>query len=196
MRRHYLWICFILLFETSGLSAQTSPLKICVSQNGDGYDALHLARELSSRKLESGSPITVVAITGKVLSAREERELADQSSPFQRVLLNEKTLKSRTDEIERLGCDYNIQVWRLPGAVAPDVNGTADNPSTAPRVAGGPPTSDSETVSYELRKAGSKKVLARGLAPPMTVFVRQGRRVFSPNSLFADQVVKKLNSPH
>jgi hypothetical protein len=186
MRKHHLWLCIILLFAAPELSAQTSLLKVCVSQDGEGYDALRLARELSSRKQESGSPIAVVAITGKVLSAREERELADPSSPFERVLLKGQTSKARSDDIERLGCEYNIQVWHLESAAAIDVNGTADNPST---IQGVP-----ETVSYELRKAGSKKVLARGVAPPRTVFVKQGRRVFNPYPLFADQIVKKLNS--
>lgn len=186
MRKQYLWLYFVLLFAAPRLSAQASPLKVCVSQNGDGYDALQLARELSSRKLEAGSPIGVVAITGKALSAQEERELADRSSRFERVVVKEKSLKARSDEIERLGCDYTVQVWHLDGAAAPDVNGTADNPSTAPGVP--------ETVSYELRKAGSKKVLARGVAPPRMVFVRQGRRMFDPYPLFADQILKKLNS--
>jgi hypothetical protein len=186
MRKHHLWLCFILLFAAPELSAQTSLLKVCVSQDGEGYDALRLARELSSRKLESGTPLAVVAMTRKVLSSQEEQELADRTSLFVRVLLKEQTAKARSDEIERLACDYNIQVWHHESAASLDVNGTADNPST---IQGVP-----ETVSYELRKAGSKRVLARGLAPPRTVFVRQGRRVFNPYPLFADQIVKKLNS--
>jgi hypothetical protein len=194
MRKHHLWLCFILLFAAPELSAQTSLPKVCVSQDGEGYDALRLARELSSRKLESGTPLAVVAMTRKVLSSQEEQELADRTSLFVRVLLKEQTAKARSDEIERLACDYNIQVWHHESAASLDVNGTADNPSTAPGVAGGPSTSDPETVSYELRKAGSKKVLAQGLAPPRTVFVRQGHRVFNPYPLFADQIVKKLNS--
>jgi len=57
-----------------------------------------------------------------------------------------------------------------------------------------PPMGDRTMVGYELRKAGAKKMLARAAAPPLTVFVRQGRRVFNPYSLFADQIAKKLNS--
>src|SRR2546429_6062709 len=42
-----------------------------------------------------------------------------------------------------------------------------------------PPMDDRTMVGYELRKAGAKKMLARAAAPPLTVFVRQGRRVGS-----------------
>ena len=102
MRKHHLWLCFILLFAAPELSAQTSLPKVCVSQDGEGYDALRLARELSSRKLESGTPLAVVAMTRKVLSSQEEQELADRTSLFVRVLLKEQTAKARSDEIERL----------------------------------------------------------------------------------------------
>jgi len=51
---------------------------------------------------------------------------------------------------------------------------------------------DRTMVGYELRKAGAKKMLARAAAPPLTVFVRQERRVFNPYSLFADQIQHQL----
>jgi hypothetical protein len=176
-------------------SAQALPLRICVSQDGAGYDALHLARELSSRKQEIGSSVAVVAITGKTLSAREELEWAPQNSSFERVILKGQTSKDRSAEIEQVGCEYNVQVWRHEGAPAVDLmNGAAGSPNPAPRAAGVALPNDPETVSYELRRAGSKKVLSRAVAPPMTVFVKQGRRVFDPYSLFTGQIVKKLHN--
>jgi hypothetical protein len=181
MRAHSLWLSFVLLFAAPQFSAQASPLKVCVSQDGEGYDALQLARELSTRKLQSGASLSMVATTEKALSAEEEHKLTNPETPFVRVLLTEKTAKARSAEVERLGCDYNIKVWfheSLPSLME-----------------GAAPPGDRTTVSYELRKAGSKKVLARAAAPPLTVFVRQERRVFNPYSLFADQILKKLNSP-
>src|SRR5947209_15487773 len=56
-----------------------------------------------------------------------------------------------------------------------------------------PPMGDRTMVGYELRKAGAKKMLARAAAPPLTVFVRQGRRVFNP---YSDRKSTRLNSSH
>jgi hypothetical protein len=194
MRRRCVWLGFFLVFGVPGIHAQVNPLKVCVSQYDEGKDALRLARELSSRKLGSGTPFAVVAITGKVLAAPEEQKLADQGAPVVRVLLTEKSAKVRSAEIERLGCDYDIQVSYHESADNFDANSPAGIPSPAPGSPRIEPSGDRETVGYELRKTGSKKVIARAVAPPLTVYVRQGRRVFNPYILFADQIVKKLNS--
>lgn len=183
-------LCFsiILLFAASGLSAQTKPLKVCVSQDGEGRDALRLAQELSSRKLKSGASLAVVVMTGKGISVVPEHNLAHTQSL---VPLLDKTENARA-EIERLGCDYSIKVWYHESADNFDTNSPAGLPSPFP----GPTiplSGDRTTVTYELRKAGSKKIVARASAPPLTVYVRQGRRVFNPYQLFANQIVKKLD---
>jgi hypothetical protein len=144
--------------------------------------------------LGSGTPLAVVAITGKVLSAPEEQKLADSGSPFVRVLITEKNARVRSAEIERIGCDYDIRVSYHESADNFDANSPAGIPSSTPGSPRIEPSGDRETVGYELRKSGSKKVLARAIAPPLTVYIRQGRRVFNPYILFADQIVKKLNS--
>jgi len=172
MRKHCLCLSFILISAASQLSAETNPLKVCVWQDDEGYDAFRLARQLASRKLDSGASLALVVITGKVLGIKEEQRLADPATPFARVVQKEQTAKARSAEVERLGCDYAIMVWYHEGA------GRFDQTS----------------VGYKLRKAGSKKVLAGASAPPFTVFVRQGRWVFDPYLLFANQIVKKLNS--
>lgn len=193
MRKQGVWLSFILLLPASKLSAQANPLKLCVSQDDEGYDALRLARELSSRKLRSGAPFTMVAITEKALSAEDEHKLADPATPYVRILLTEKAAKARSAKLESLGCDYDIKVRYHESADNFDTNSPAGLPSPSPGLPAIPLSGDRTTVGYELRKAGSKKVLARATAPPQTVFVRQGGRVFNPYSLFADQIVKKLD---
>jgi hypothetical protein len=192
MRKHCFWLSFVLLFAASKFAAQTNPLKVCISQDGEGYDALRLARELSSRKLESGVSLAVLAIKGKALSAEEEHKLTDPGTPFARLLLKEQTAKARSAEMERLGCDYNIKVW-YHESVDNFANPPAEIPSTAAGTPRPEPIGDRDMVGYELRKAGSNKVLARANLPPRTVYVRQGRRVFNPYPQFANQIVKKLN---
>lgn len=190
MRIYSLWLGFVLL-AASSVFAQSNSLKACISQDGEGSDALRLAGELSSRKLKSGASVIVVATTGKGRSVGGERNLAQTQS---RVALLDKTEKARA-EIEQLRCDYNIKVFyheRL--AEIFDANSPADIPGSVSATLGPQPNEDRTTVSYELRKAGSKKILARASAPPLTVYVRQGRRVFNPYSLFADQILKKLDS--
>lgn len=181
-----LWLSFILLLPASGLSAQTSSLKVCVSQDAKGYDALRLARELSSRKLESDASLAVVVMTGKALSAEDEKVLGLTSAPpFTRVLFTEKTAKARKAQLEQLECGYRIEVWYHERV---DIF----NPDSSPTP--GNPAGDQTRVGYELRKTGNNRVLVRASLPPLTVYVKQGRRVFNPYSLFADQIVKKLNS--
>jgi len=185
----------LLLFAASALSAQTYPLRLCVSQNEEGYDALKLSLALSSRRLKSGASLAIVAITGKELrpedAARElrpeeRRSLTDPSTlPFARLLLTEKSEKARNARIEQLGCDYNIKVFFHQSAEIFDSDGPGPGPA---------PNEDRTYVEYELRKAGSKKLLERSSAPPRTIFVRQGRRLFDPYALFADQIIKKLDS--
>ena len=193
MRRHSLWLGFILFLSASGLSAQKGPLKVCVSQDGEGYDAFRLARQLSARKLKSGASLAVVAITGKALSAKEEHDLADPATPFVRVLLLEWTDKSRDAALERLGCEYNIKIWYHESADSFDANAPAGVPSPGPGSPKVPPTGDQTSVGYELRKAGNKKVIAGGTAPPGGVYARTGAPKSDPYLLFANQIVKKLN---
>ena len=194
MRTRRLYVSFFFLFATSGISAQSNPLKICVSQDDEGYDALRLARELSSRKLKNGAAFAVVAITGKVLSAEEEQKLTHPGLPFVRILLTERSAKERSSQIERLGCDYNIKVSYHQSADDFDANSPAGIPSPAAGAPDIPPSGDRTMIGYELRKSGSKKILARASAPPRTVYVRQGRREFNPYPLFANQIVNKLES--
>jgi hypothetical protein len=194
MRTHILRLSFVLVFATSGLFAHSTPLKLCVSQDSEGYDALRLARELSSRKLKSGAFLAVVVISTHELSTEEEHKLADPSAPFARVLLAEKTPKARDAEIERLGCDYIVRVWLHESADNFDANSPAGIPNPMPGASAPPPMGDRTVIGYELRKPASKKVLARATAPPMTVYVRQGRRVFNPYLLFANQILKRLDN--
>lgn len=192
MRRHSLRLSFLLLFTLSRLCAQTSSPKVCVYEGAEGYDALRLARELSSRKLRSGASLAVVSITGKALSAEAEQVLGLSSgAPFAGVLLKKQTAKAHSAQLEQLGCNYSIQVSYHESADAFDANSPEGIPSPMPGAS--PPIGDRTTVDYLMRKAESKRVLARGSAPPLTVFVKKGRRVFNPYSQFADQVVKKLN---
>jgi hypothetical protein len=105
MRPKMPWLGLSLLFATSLASAQTKPLKVCVFQESEGYDAIRLAQQLTSRKLSDGASLAVVAITGKLLDAEWEHHLAAPEMPFTRVLFTDQTAKGRTAESGRLGCD-------------------------------------------------------------------------------------------
>lgn len=179
------WLSFILLFEAPGLSGQSNPVKVCVSQEAEGYDALRLAQELSSRKLESGASLAVVVMTGKALSAEDEKVLGLTSGlPFTRVLFTEKTAKARNAQLEQLGCGYSIKVWYHERV---DIF----NPDSSPTP--GNPAGDRTRVGYELRKTGNNRVLVRASLAPLTVYVKRGRRVINPYPLFANQIVKTLD---
>jgi hypothetical protein len=182
-RRTLLAIASMLLWSAPALSAQAPRLKLCIWQDDEGYDALRLSRALSSQYLESGVSLSVVAITAKVLSADEERRLADSAIPFIRVLLTEKSAKERATHIEQLGCEYEIKMF-FHESIEMANSGQF----------GQAPGEDRTTVGYELRKAASKKLLQRSSLPPRTVYTRQGHRVFDPYALFAGQIVKKLDA--
>ena len=180
-----LWLGFILLFAAPGLFGQSNPVRVCVTQEAKGYYALRLARELSSRKLESGASFAVVAITGEPLSAKDEQALGFTSgTPFGRAFFMEKTPKARSAQLEQLECGYSVNVW---------LHEQVDifNPDSSPTPA--TPVGDRTRVGYELRKTGNNRVLVRASLPPLTVYVKQGRRVFNPYALFANQIVKTLD---
>lgn len=164
----------ILPLAALAVCAQTPSRTVCIMQNDEGYDALRLARQLVSRKLDNGSFLRVATITGKTLPPDEER-LATQGDPFTRVILADNNRKAERTETERLGCDYDVEVWYHESV---DIGG--DVPSTVPdsMPAGPSPIGDRTVVGYELRDAKTDKMLARASAPPRTVYVRQGRRVF------------------
>jgi hypothetical protein len=193
MRKRLVWLGFVLIFGASGLYAQVKPLKVCIYQYDEGYDALRLARQLSSRKLESGAPLAVAAITGKELSFKEEQNLAAPSIPFVRVLVTEKNARVWDAELERLGCDYIVQVSNEESINKFDKNFPAGMQNSSPEHSIPEQPDIGDRIEYKLRKAGSKKVLARDTERPRTVFVRQRGLVFDPYILFADQIVKKLN---
>jgi hypothetical protein len=193
MRKRLVWLGFVLIFQTSGLAAQVNPVKVCVSQYDEGYDALRLGRQLSLRKLESGAPLVVAAITGKELSAKEEQDLAAASTPYVRVLVTEKNARVRDAAVERLGCDYIVQVSHEESVNKFDENSPARMQNSSPEHSIPEQPDIRDRIEYKLRKAGSKKVLARDTERPRTVFVRQRGLVFDPYILFADQIVKKLN---
>ena len=167
MRTSSLLLSFTFLFAASARSSQANTVKLCVSQDAEGYDALRLARELSSRKLKSGVSLAVVAITERALPAEEQRNLAYSGTSFARLLLTERSAKAWNAEIERLGCDYNIKIWYHKSVDDFDTNSPAGLPSPMPGASGTQPIGDRAMVGYELRKAGSKKVLARASAPPI-----------------------------
>jgi hypothetical protein len=172
MRKRLVWLGFVLIFEASGLYAQVKPLKVCIYQYDEGYDALRLARQLSSK---------------------EEQDLAESSAPFVRVLVTEKNAKVRDAEVERLGCDYDVQVSHDESINKFDKNSPAGMQNSSPEHSIPEQPDMGDRIEYKLRKAGSKKVLSRDTERPRTVFVRQRRLVFDPYILFADQIVKKLN---
>ncbi|MGH9736097.1 MAG: hypothetical protein ACRD8A_16085 [Candidatus Acidiferrales bacterium] len=146
---------------------------------------------MASRKLDSGSSVDVIAITGKPLPPDEERQAAKQDTQFARVVLADHDRKAKKADAERFGCDYNVKVW-YHESLDVDAGGPSNAPNSMP--ASPPPIADRTAVGYELRNARTNRVLARAAAPPRTMYVRQGRRVFDPYPLFANQIIKKLNS--
>ena len=119
-----------------------------------------------------------MAVTPGGPSPDWERLLTDPQSPIHWVNVAGKKAKEREQEIERLGCDYNIKVWYSASSQMPD--------DTHPKP---------DAVVYEMRKAGSKKVLSRAALPPRTVYASREpeRRQFVPYPIFADEIVKKLS---
>lgn len=192
MRIYPVWLIFLLLpVAPFSASAQTHSLSVCIAQDAEGYDALRLARQLSSRRLANGDSLSVVVITTKGLPAEEERVLTKQGIPFARVVLKDHTARGLKAENEKLGCDYEIKVWFHENVDDFDTNSPPGIPSPTTDV---PLVGDRTVIGYELRSTQTHKVLARGAAPPLTIYVRQGRRVFNPYPLFANQIMKELNA--
>lgn len=181
----------LFLLAASALRGQTRSQTVCVIQTDGGRDALLLARQLAGRKLSGRDTFEVIAITGKSLPPHEEHDTTRQGVSFARVILANQTKKAIRAANARLGCDYDVKVWYHENVDDLDQNAPVGMPS--PMANAPDPMGDRTVVAYELRDTRTNKVLAHAAAPPRTVYVRQGRRVFDPYPLFANQIVKKLD---
>lgn len=143
---------------------------------------MSLARQLSSKTLKTGTQLSVVAITRQPLPLELEDGFAQSKPSFARLIQRDMSAKNREAQIEQVGCDYYTKVWRHESME--DITDTPNGPM---------PNGDRTMIGYELRKDPKAKILMRAMASPMTVYVHQGRRVFNPYVVFADQIVKKLS---
>jgi hypothetical protein len=173
-------IAFIaLMFGTGWSQSERSgePIAICVAQPNegqdpvqqDGMDARHLAKALMDEVSPSGETIRPILVVG----------------------LPEKAVAS---DVERLGCSWVVElirhdsvdsggnVWNPPSGLAADAGPVPDVP----------PIGDRDAIFYSLHRAGSKKSIAHGSAPPATYRGRTGTLIYSPYPLFARQIMKKI----
>lgn len=169
-------VALFLLSNLLGAAADSQTIRMCTVQSDErfagvilhGTDAKRLAQELSTRKLHDGSPVLAIPITG--------------------IPKNETGAA-----IERENCAYVISISRhenvdigngdVPGAIADP------NLPTAPHAA---PIGDRDLVAFSLKKIGSNKVIAHGIAPPPT-YHRPDHHLTEPYPLFADEILKKID---
>lgn len=154
---------------------QTKAVRICVAQvkgtdvpPTPSYDAAKLAEQLSERELSDGQTVAAVVIT-------------------------EKTAKALSARINQEGCGYLVKVWRH-GNLNASYSGSPDAANRMP--AGGAVAFDRDTVDFELRGVGTRKVVARGAEPVPTIYAKQGHRLFVPYPLLATQIAAKLSRSH
>ena len=160
------------------LHAQVVPVHICIVQVKEGFqggdttqekgeDAIKLAYELYTRKT-TRSGTTVVA----TLLYRMPRADVDA-------------------EVDMQQCNYVVELWRHISA--DDASAGLEGPG-APYVAS---SGDRDAVVYQLRKPGTRKVLASGSAPIITKYPRGApgdhRASPSPYPIFAEAILKKID---
>lgn len=163
----------VLLIVPRGFG-QTKTVHICVVQvkgtdvpPTPSYDAAKLAEQLSERELPDGDTVAAVVIT-------------------------EKAARTLSAHINQEGCGYLVRVWRHGNLNA----SYSDSPDAANGMpAGGAVAFDRDTVDFELREVGSRKVVARGAEPVPTIYAKQGHRLFVPYPLLATQIAAKLGRP-
>lgn len=177
IRRAIYFILCSLLLAAPIVSGQPSPLRICTVQPTEGFghagpggpsdwggaEANALAKELSTRKLLDGTPVQGVPIV-------------------------RKTRKDAEAEAQRQGCPYIVELWWHESVDDIDTNSAPGIPSPVQR---GNLMGDSDQIEYAMSGSDVRKVIARGSAPPPTVY-KTGRRV-TPFPLFATQITAKLN---
>jgi hypothetical protein len=178
IRRTILFILYPLFLGAPNLSAQLVPLRICTVQPSEGFgsgppgtapgwggfEAKKLANELATRKLADGTPIQAVAIVRKT---REDSEA----------------------EARRQECPYVVELWYHISVDDIDTNSPAFTPSPPQR---GNLAGDSTEIEYAMSRNDTRKVIARGSAPPAAIH-KSGWRDASPYLIFANQIVAKLN---
>lgn len=162
-----------MVLSTTTLFSQSKPLQICVVQYKEGFDdsqvngwdAESLARELSLRKLEDGTPLMAIAIRG------ESHKVAQV-------------------EMEGRNCSFVVTVWRHQNI---DRNATDSAPGALSPADQIPITHDQDGISYELRGAHQRKKLLSGFTLPPTTFSKSSR-VIAPFPRVATQMVSKLST--
>lgn len=105
------------------------------------------------------------------------------------VIISEGTQKEVNARVTQRACEYLVRVWRHS-----NLNAVATEPPVA-QIPVGRMTFDLDTVDFELRDVGSRKVVARGTQRVPTVFHRGGKHyLFLPYPALAQQITAKLIS--
>jgi hypothetical protein len=139
------------------------------------YDASQLAVELSKSRLPSGRLVAGIAIP-------------------------QKTTKELSTEIKERGCDYLVKVWHhesadtwLHSPAGPP--GLMAIPSQMPELPLPRPIHDRDTIDFELRKAGSAYVIAKGVAPVPRTYRGEDHPSSTPYPFLGEQIVAHLTPP-
>jgi hypothetical protein len=152
--------------QSNAAVGQSNAGRICVVEADSDIGATLLAKQLAGKELHNGSHIVAI----RIIAA--DHRLLDA-------------------DVERANCRYTVTMWHHE--LISD-NPPTDIPSSVP----GDPTlsvsmPDRSVVGYKLRMTGKKKVILAQSAPPLTVYVKQDKRVFNPYVMFANKIVNKLN---
>jgi len=149
--------------------AQETATRICVVQVKEGFEG-------TSTVQESGAD--AIGLTSELSTRKTKNGLLVPA-----ILLFRMPRKEVDSEVDMQQCGYVVELWRH---ISADDAGTGGAYPVEP-------SGDRDMVEYQLRKAGSRKVLASGAAPPLIVHGPAHWVSPSPYPLIATSIMKKIN---
>jgi hypothetical protein len=171
MNQKVLWIVFAALLPSAPLRAQEEPIHICVVQVKQGFAGTDTSQEKG---------LDAIGLINNLTKLKTKNGL-----PITAILIRQMPRAEVDDEVDKQQCDYVVELWRHISADDAEAGSQG-----APFV---PQSGDHDAIEYQLRKPGTRKVLASGSAPTETYYSRAHRRSPSPYPILAAAILKKID---
>jgi hypothetical protein len=151
--------------------AQEDPTHICVVQVREGFTGTDMTQEYG---------LDAIGLINNLTQLKTKNGL-----PIRATSIRQMPRSEVDDEVDKQQCDYVVELWRHIS-----VDGAAAGNNGAPSV---PPSGDHDMVEYQLRKAGTRKVLSSGSAPIQIIHGPNHWRSPSPYPILAAAIVKRID---
>jgi hypothetical protein len=150
---------------------QEDPTHVCVVQVKEGFAGTDTHQERG---------VDAVGLITSLTQLKTKNGL-----PIRATSIRQMPRSEVDDEVDKQQCDYVVELWRHISVDDPGAGNYG-----APYIQ---PSGDRDMVEYQLRKAGTRKVLSSGSAPTQIIHGRNHWKSPSPYPVLAAAIVKRID---